>query len=107
MSKPKYRPGELIHSIGELSEQEFIYCNHKILHKGWFESWSIMLAKYYILHNALRKAYRLKNKEYYPNMTYEKYIKKHHKSDGLQILKGEKETDLRQCYEKWMEADVE
>jgi len=107
MSKPKYKKGELIHSVGELSEQEFIYCNHKILHKGWFESWSIRLVKYHISHQALRKAYRLKNKEYYPNITFEKYLKRHYKTDGLQILKGEPESYLKNEFKEWLEADVE
>lgn len=107
MSKPKYKEGELIHSVGELSEQQFIYCNHKILHKGWFESWSIRLAKYYILRQSLRKAYRLKNKEYYPNITFEKYLERHYKADGFQILKGESESYLKKAFKKWLEADVE
>lgn len=37
----KYIKGDLITSLDELSRQEFIFHNHKVLHRGWFMSWGI------------------------------------------------------------------
>lgn len=46
--KRKYRKGEQITSLDELSKQEFIYFRHKITHCGWFMSWQFRLAQMYI-----------------------------------------------------------
>ena len=46
--KRKYRKGERITSLDELSKQEFVYFFDKITHKGWFRSWQIQLAIRYI-----------------------------------------------------------
>lgn len=55
----KYRPGEKITSLDELGRQEFIYCNGKIMHEGWFKSWPFRLASNYIKRGSLR--YAVKN----------------------------------------------
>ena len=39
----KYDKGELITSLDELMQQEFIYCGNKIYHKGWVQSWQIRM----------------------------------------------------------------
>jgi hypothetical protein len=44
----KYRKGERITSLDELSKQEFVYFFDKITHRGWFMSWQYRLAKCYI-----------------------------------------------------------
>lgn len=54
--KRKYRPGAKITSLDELAEQDFIYCNGKILHNGWFVSWPFRLAMNYIKWGSLRHA---------------------------------------------------
>lgn len=54
--KRKYHPGEKITSLDELEKQEFIYCNGKIMHEGWFKSWPFRLASNYIKWGSLRHA---------------------------------------------------
>lgn len=54
--KRKYKKGEQITSIDELMEQEFIYCHHKVTHKGWFGSWQLRFAKQMIERGILFKA---------------------------------------------------
>lgn len=39
MSERKYERGEHILSLDELAKQKFIYMDHKVYHRGWFESW--------------------------------------------------------------------
>ena len=39
---------ERIKSLDELAQQEFIWCNGRIYHCGWFISWPINLALSYI-----------------------------------------------------------
>ena len=46
--KRKYRRGEQITSLDELSKQTVIYFFDKITHKGWFMSWQFRLARSYI-----------------------------------------------------------
>ena len=46
--KRKYRKGEQITSLDELSKQEFIYFYDKITHNGWFMSWQFRMAKQFI-----------------------------------------------------------
>jgi hypothetical protein len=43
--KRKYRKGEQITSLDELSKQEFIYFRHKVTHCGWFMSWQLQTTK--------------------------------------------------------------
>lgn len=57
--KPKYHPGEKITSLDELEKQEFIYCNGKIMHEGWFKSWPFRLASNYIKWGSLRYAVKI------------------------------------------------
>lgn len=44
MSK-KYKPGNYIVSLDHLTEQEFVYCAGKLIHKGWFSSWQLRYAE--------------------------------------------------------------
>lgn len=44
MSKRKYQPGEVIHSMDRLCKSEFVYCGTKIQHRGWVQSWQIGMA---------------------------------------------------------------
>lgn len=57
--KRKYHPGEKITSVEELCKQSFIYCDGKILNKGWFMSWPLRLTINYINWGAIR--YAIKN----------------------------------------------
>lgn len=59
--KRKYHPGEKITFLDELEKQEFIYCNGKIMNKGWFMSWSLRLTINYINWGILR--YAIKNEK--------------------------------------------
>lgn len=38
-----YTKGEPITSLDELVQQEFVYWNDKITHKGWFMSWQLKM----------------------------------------------------------------
>lgn len=59
----KYESGEYITSLDELNRSELIYCNGKILHRGWFQSWPLRLANLYIGNRSLRYAVPRLNKE--------------------------------------------
>ena len=56
----KYTPGQRITSMDELAEQDMIYfvsggyC--KPYHKGWFLSWSLRTAHYYLEKGVLYRA---------------------------------------------------
>lgn len=54
--KRKYRKGNKITSLDELSKQEFIYFFDKITHRGWFMSWNLRLAYAYIERGLLYRA---------------------------------------------------
>lgn len=41
----KYCKGEKIRSLEELMQQDLIYCHHKVLAKGWFQSWQLRFAQ--------------------------------------------------------------
>lgn len=55
----KYRKGDKITSLDELSKQEFIYFHDKLTHCGWFMSWQYRLAQRYIQRGCL--FYAVKN----------------------------------------------
>ncbi len=61
--KRKYRKGELITSLDELAEQEFIYLGNVIYHMGWFQNWSLIrmhhLVKNRVLYKAIRKKFEI------------------------------------------------
>lgn len=54
--KRKYRPGEVITSLDELSKQECIYIHHKIYHCGFWGSMQFRQLKTYIERGWIRKA---------------------------------------------------
>ena len=54
--KRKYKKGKPIKSLAELYQQEFIYFQHKITHRGWFGSWQLSLAQSYINRGFLYRA---------------------------------------------------
>jgi len=56
----KYRKGALITSIADLADQEIIYCNDKITHRGWFQSWQLSYAMRMIARQALFRAEEIK-----------------------------------------------
>ena len=56
--KRKYRKGDPITSLDELSKQEFIYFFDKITHRGWFMSWQFRMAKQFIERGCLYYAER-------------------------------------------------
>lgn len=37
----KFKAGEQLRSLDEIAKQEFIFCRHKIYHRGWFMSWPV------------------------------------------------------------------
>lgn len=59
MYKRKYRKGEKITSLDELSKQKFVYFNHKITHNGWFMSWQFRMAKMFIDRGVLYYAIKI------------------------------------------------
>lgn len=58
MSKRKYKPGGVICSLDELLYQDFIFLNGKILHRGFFLSWSIHFILNSLGNGCLRYAVR-------------------------------------------------
>ena len=34
-----FEAGEQLHSLDEIAQQEFVFCNGKLYHTGWFMSW--------------------------------------------------------------------
>lgn len=57
----KYSKGEPIKSLNELVQQDFVYWNDKITHKGWFTGWQVRMTLNAIKQGTLCKA--IKNKE--------------------------------------------
>lgn len=57
--KRKYKPGETIKSLDELSEQEFVYIHEKIYHRGWWASMLFRLVKGIMEAGHIRKAERI------------------------------------------------
>lgn len=51
----KYEQGDLIRSLDELMNQEFVMMNGKVYHTGWFGSWHIRNCKDYIHQKRLFK----------------------------------------------------
>lgn len=56
--KRKYTPGEIIRSLDELAEQEFVCVNGKTTHRGWFMSWQFRMAQQALSRGMVRKATR-------------------------------------------------
>jgi hypothetical protein len=61
--KRKYRKGEKITSLDEMTKQEFIYFFDKITHRGWFMSWQTRLAHQYIKRGWLYYAVKIGGEE--------------------------------------------
>lgn len=57
----KYRIGEPIRTVEELLEQELIYFNGKVVHRGWFLSWQLGFTTAQIKGGMLFKAVRKEN----------------------------------------------
>lgn len=60
MKNSKYEKLELVTSLDELMEQEFIYCHGKVYHRGWFGSWQVRFA---LLELKRERIYKVKLKE--------------------------------------------
>ena len=58
-SKRKYTPGEVIASLDELAEQEFVYIRSKIYHRGWWQSLQFGFVKLHLDAGYIRKAERV------------------------------------------------
>ena len=43
-----FEEGEVLRSLDEIAEQEFIFCRGKLYNKGWFMCWQL----YHLLLNA-------------------------------------------------------
>lgn len=56
MSTAKYEPGEVIRDFNTLLEQEFVYWNNKITHRGWVQSWQIRMTVNALQNGTIRKA---------------------------------------------------
>lgn len=56
METRNFYQGAPITSVAELLEQEFIFTNGKVLHKGWFQSWPLRSVVRYIQQETLFKA---------------------------------------------------
>lgn len=54
--RQKYRKGELILSLDELVQQEFVYWNNKITHRGWFMSWQLRMTMYALKSGVIYRA---------------------------------------------------
>ena len=58
VSKRKYKPGGVICTLDELLHQDFVFFNGKILHRGFFLSWSIHFILNSLGNGCLRYAVR-------------------------------------------------
>ena len=38
----KYKKGDLITSLDEFAQQEFVWMHDKVYHKGWAQSWRFL-----------------------------------------------------------------
>lgn len=63
MYAKKYSRGEPITSLDELMQQEFVYYNHKINHKGWFGSWQLRMTENALKAGIIRKAIKIESEE--------------------------------------------
>lgn len=54
----KYEKGELITSLDELMEQDFIFWCGKVYHKGWVQSWQIRMVNEQMKRGNIFKAKR-------------------------------------------------
>lgn len=52
----KYKKGELIETLDQLVNQDFIYLNNKIYNRGWFLSWQLSFTNHLIIRKKLFKA---------------------------------------------------
>lgn len=58
MGKRKYKPGDTIKSFDELLNQDFIFMYGKVLHRGFFLSWSVHFILCQLNKGCLRYAIR-------------------------------------------------
>lgn len=63
MNKRKYKPGSYIISLDKLMKQEFVYCDGKLVHKGWFGSWQLRYANSELLRLRIREAKEIEGNE--------------------------------------------
>lgn len=61
--KRKYKKGELITSLDELYDAEFVYWNDKITPHGWVASWQIQMAQRAIRGGVIRHAIKIEEDE--------------------------------------------
>lgn len=58
MQRRKYRRGDLVRSVNELLDQEFVYWHDKIYSQGWFMSWQLKMAYNAVKRGEIYKAVR-------------------------------------------------
>jgi hypothetical protein len=56
IKQSKFIKGELIKDLNELMDQEFIFHQHKVIHRGWFQNWQLYWAILWISECRLYKA---------------------------------------------------
>lgn len=62
-SKRKYGRGDRITSLAELDTQEFIYCNGKVYHAGFWKSWQYRSVQTLLNQGRLYKVIRLEGND--------------------------------------------
>jgi hypothetical protein len=61
MYKRKYKKGEVINSIDELINQDFIYFESTVYHKGWFMSWQFRIILNWLKAKRIYKAVKIED----------------------------------------------
>lgn len=59
----KYKKGEVLTSLDELMQQEFVYWNDKINHKGWFGSWQLRMTENALKAGRICKAIKIESED--------------------------------------------
>jgi hypothetical protein len=61
--RKKYKIGDVISSLDELAEQEFVFVNEKIYHRGFFGSWQFRFCMAKVQNGNVRKAVKISSKK--------------------------------------------
>lgn len=123
MSKPKYKRGKIISSFEELLKQKFVVVKYRdkyrTTHISFIRSWQVKMTEDLLNGGYLFKAIPLKNREYYPKMTFDDFLKRPDKCyfclhDPYENISGpdnplfcfELKEACGEAYDCWLESEV-
>ena len=58
-NKRKFKKGDVVSSLDELVDSEFVYWRDKVTHRGWFLSWQLKMTQDAIKSGVIRKAIKI------------------------------------------------